>query len=183
MAQKEFGRRQAQPVGGSAPTRAPEASSAPSPGATEALALADAPSRSATRNVMILASVGGLVLVMALGAAYGLNAAISSGDGAAESKQECRGQPDCANQYNVALTCGSSDEPKSVSVIAADAQAAERKAERYNRDCRSRHAMFVTSLIRSAAYSAYGGQRADEPVSNASRNTTTTRRVWRFRRR
>ncbi len=181
MAQKEFGRRQAQPVGGGAPTRAPEASSAPSPDATEALALADAPSRSAARNVMILASVGGLVLVMALGAAYGLNAAVSSGE--AQSKQECRGQPNCANQYDVALTCGSSDEPKSVSVVAADAEAAERKAERYNRNCRSRRAVFVSSLIRSAAYTAYGGQRADQPSNYASRNTTATRRVWRFRRR
>jgi hypothetical protein len=123
-----------------------------------------------------------LVVVLALGAAYGLNAAVSSGDGATESRQECRGQPHCANQYDVALACGSSDEPKSVSVVATDAEAAERKAERYNRDCRSRRAVFVSSLIRSAAYTPFGGQRADDTASHASPKTTT-RRAWRFRRR
>ena len=112
-----------------------------------------------------------------------MRSGVSHNDGAAESKQECRGQPTCANRYEVALSCGSSDEPKSVSMIAPDAEAAERKAERYNRACRSRRAMFVESLIRSAAYTAYGGQRADEPSNHTSRNSTATRRVWRFRRR
>jgi hypothetical protein len=189
MPQREFGRRQAQPAGGRAfpSTRTVEASAAPSPNLGpdpgQALALADAPSRFATRSVMILAGVGTMVLVLALGAAYGLNAAISSGDTVAASQQECRGQANCANQYDVALTCGSSDEPRSASVIAADAEAAERKAERYNRDCRSRRAVFVSSLIRSAAYTAYGGQRANEPAAYASRKSTTTLRMFRMRRR
>ena len=81
------------------------------------------------------------------------------------------------------LTCGDSDEPKSVSVVAVDADAAQRKAERYNGNCRSRRAMFVTSLIRSAVNTAVSGQRYEEASARHVGSGTSVRRVWRFRRR
>jgi len=183
MALREFGRRQALPAGAHSAT-ATGASPAASADLNGALALADAPSRSATRSLVVLAGVGALVVVMALGAAYGLSAAISPGNGlAAADSRQCNGQAGCVNQYNVALTCGASEQPKSVVVEASDAEAAQRKAERYNRDCRSRRVVFVTSLIRSAVHTALSGQRVDEPERHASRNATPARRAWRFRRR
>jgi hypothetical protein len=70
-----------------------------------------------------------------------------------------------------------------VVVEASDAEAAQRKAERYNRDCRPRRVVFVTSLIRSAVHTAFSGQRADEPGRHAGRKAMPARRAWRFRRR
>jgi hypothetical protein len=181
MAQKAFGRRQSVLSAGAERPAASEASSAGSDGLSEALADADAPSRSAMRSVMIVGAVGSVIVVMALGAAYGLNAAVSSNDGTVEAKQECRGQPNCINQYDVALTCDDSTEPKSVSIMARDADAAERKAERYNRNCRTRRVTFVTSMIRSAVRTTFGGYRYEEPSARYASRRTTTRRMGRFR--
>lgn len=50
-----------------------------------------------------------------------------------------------------------------MSVIAADAEAAERKAERYNRECRSRSVVFVTGLAKNAAANTFGAARVPEP--------------------
>jgi hypothetical protein len=131
---------------------------------------------------MILAGVGALVVVTALGAAYGLSAAVAPGDSpAAASAQECSGQDGCVNRYNVALACGG--ESRTVTVEARDGEAAERKAERYNRDCRSRGSVFIGALVRSAAISAIQQRRAVEPDRRATRSTTTATRRWRFRRR
>ena len=142
----------------------------------------------------ILAVVGALVVCTALGAAVALNAATGTdGPAAAEvaaAPQECRGQAGCSNEYSVALSCGGNDEPRAVSVQAADREAAERKAERYNRDCRSNGAVFVAGLIRTAANTAFRGPQA-HANRNAEHNTTTAssnstasgRRSWRFRRR
>ena len=69
----------------------------------------------------------------------------------------------CTNQYDVALSCGSSEEARTVSVIAADTEAAERKAERYNRECRSRSVVFVTGLAKSAVANTFGSARGPEP--------------------
>jgi hypothetical protein len=181
MAQEGFGRRQVLPAGTHS-ANATGASPAASVDVREALALADAPSRAATRSVMILAGVGALVVVMALGAAYGLNAAVSSNAAPAAAKQECRGaQPGCVNQYRVALACGASDEAKVVVIEARDAEAAQRKAERYNRNCSSRRAVFVTSLARSAARTAFGGDRYQGSSRKYTNRSTGTRRTWRFR--
>jgi hypothetical protein len=180
MAQKAFGRRRPLPAG-TGPSAVSDTPSAASPDVGAALALADAPSRSATRSVMILAGIGGLAMVLVLAGAYGLNAAISTGDSTAQSQQECRGQPNCLNQYNVALECGASDEPKLVTIEARDSEAAERKAERYNRSCRSRSAVFVTSLIRSAARTAIDGYRYEDSRPIYTYRARATRGVWRFR--
>ena len=145
-----------------------------SPNPTAALALADSPSRSATKSLLMLATVGGCALVFALGATYAFSSAWTGES--FNAQQECFGQRDCSNQYRVSLECGD-DQAKSVDVIAADAEAAERKAERYNRDCRARRSAFVASVIRSAAVNTHHG-RASEPAQATSH---VRRRAWRVR--
>jgi hypothetical protein len=166
MAQKTFGRRQPVvsapvPVAGPPPEHA---------GLGEALALAEAPSRSAVRSLCILAAAGVLVVVAALGAAYAVSAAMPGEQVASE--QECRARPDCANRYRVTLSCGTSDGPKPVEVLAADAEAAARKAERYHRECRAHGSTYLASVIRTAAVDAHDGR---------SNRTSSGRVRWRFR--
>jgi hypothetical protein len=173
MAQKTFGRRQPAPsAGGDMP--ATDSASRLSPDLSAALALADTPSRSATKSLLILAAVAGCVAVLAIGVAHAVGSAWTGES--SNAQQECFGQRDCSNQYRVSLECGD-DQAKSVDVIAADAEAAERKAERYNRDCRARRSAFVASLIRSAAVNTHHGR-----ASEASQATSNVRRrAWRVR--
>lgn len=137
----------------------------------------------------IIAAVGGLVLLVALGGVFALSAATDSGatpstQPAAVASGECHGKTDCANEYSVALSCGGSAEARTVNVVARDAEAAERKAERYNRDCRSRSVLFVTSFTRSAASSAVRAVHAEEPPRKvAADNDSRSRTRVRFRRR
>jgi hypothetical protein len=143
--------------------------------------------RSAGASVVILAAVAGLLMLVVVGGVVALNAATSTGRAApkeaAATPQECHGLADCTNQYSVALSCGSSGEARTVSVVAADAEAAERKAERYNRDCRSGRAIFVTNVIKSAANGAIVGAGAKEPAKAGNAKRTTGNSRFRVRRR
>ncbi len=171
MAQNDFGRRQS--TFGTRADGLASRSDAPASGTT------------AVRSMGILAAVGGLVVIVAIGGAVALNAA--TGAGSTTSTQppvaafkECRGQADCANRYSVALSCGSTD-ARTVSVVARDPEAAQRKAERYNRDCRSRTAVFVTNLVRSTGVGAARMVQAQETPRRISNGGGRTR--FRFRRR
>lgn len=176
MAQQSFGRRQS--------TLETDANRQASPGD----AAASGGNRTAVKSVGILAAVGGLVAIVAIGGAVALNAATGAGTatpvqpGTVASK-ECRGQDGCANQYSVALRCGSSDEARSVSVVARDAEAAERKAERYNRDCRSRSVVLLTSFGKSPAFSSAREMRPEEPLRKVASNSSSRRTGFRLRRR
>ncbi len=114
-------------------------------------------------SIAILAAVGGLVALTALGGVFAYRGTTRAEPAAltqqAATQRECHGQAGCTNQYDVALSCGSSEEARTVSVIAADAEAAERKAERYNRECRSRSVVFVAGLAKSAAANTSGSAR------------------------
>lgn len=178
MVQKSFGRRSS-------------SREAPAPAAPP---VSDAGS-TAGRSVAILAGVTGLVVVMALGLAFAFNA-VANTDSEAVARAEvpaqdsltqeaqCRGQSGCTNQYDVKLTCGNSEEPKSISVHAADAEAAQAKAERYNRDCRARGASFVAAFIKSGARNAVGVSRTAEAAPRVADNGASSRRPrLRFRRR
>ncbi|NJO24039.1 MAG: hypothetical protein HC868_15355 [Sphingomonadales bacterium] len=134
----------------------------------------------------ILAAAGGLVVLVAIGGAVALNAATGAGSTtpsqpAGAASKECRGQADCANRYSVELRCGTTEEARTVSVVARDAEAAERKAERYNRDCRSRTAVFVRSLVRSTGVGAARVVHAEETPRRISNRGSRAR--YRFRRR
>ena len=85
---------------------------------------------------------------------------------------ECRGKPDCKNEYSVELRCGEGDEPKTASVVASSVEAANVTAERYNRGCRARRTFFAavitqgpsgTSKVAAAALAA----TASEPVRSS----------------
>src|SRR5262245_12400288 len=110
MAEKSFGRRQAQPR-----------SSAASP-ATSRTGQGDAPATSdgapARRSVAVLAGIACVVTVAAAGLAFALSSA-DEPQGADESsvtspsaeRTECRaGQDDCTNAYEVKLACTGQDE-------------------------------------------------------------------------
>jgi hypothetical protein len=133
---------------------------------------------STRRSVAILAGIAGVVTVAAGGLAYALNAA--TGDSG--TRDACRPGQKCTNQYQVSLSCGSQQEPKSITVNAGSADAAEAKAERYNRGCRARGSRFLASVIHNAAKSYYGGSRAGDTRA-ADDDTPKRRRAWRFRRR
>jgi hypothetical protein len=174
MAQTTFGRR-------GAPTRSRPAS--PDRTAASAAAgddpLATETGSSTGRTVAILAGIAGVVTVAAGGLAYGLNAV--TGD--TGTRNPCRpGQPGCTNQYQVSMSCGSQQEQRSISVNAASPDAAEAKAERYNRGCRARGSRFLASVIHNAAKSYYSGSRAGERRV-AEDDAPKRRRAWRFRRR
>ena len=146
-----------------------------SPHLTAALALADKPEPVGHQIAAdCLPRSAAVPLVFALGATYAFSSAWTGES--FDAQQECFGQRDCSNQYRVSLECGD-DQAKSVDVIAADAEAAERKAERYNRDCRARRSAFVASVIRSAAVNTHHG-RASEPAQATSH---VRRRAWRMR--
>ena len=179
MAQQGFGRRQS--TSHAVADRSATARSA-SPPELGRNSLAANANRSAGKSVMILAAVGGLVLLTALGGVFSYSAATRAGAAAppqqtAPTPRECRGQADCTNQYNVALTCGSSDEARTVSIVAIDAEAAERKAERYNRECRSRNIVFVTSLAKSAAANTFGAARVPEPSRHLTDHKASSSKV------
>lgn len=148
----------------------------------------------AGRSVAILAGGTGLVVVTALGLTFAFNAVANTDSEAAQRAEvaaqepltqeaQCRGQSGCANQYDVKLTCGNNEEPKSVSVHAADAEAAQAKAERYNRDCRARGASFVAAFIKSGARNAVGVSRAAEAGPRVAENDASRRPRLRLRRR
>lgn len=188
MAQQTFGRRQSVMPDG---TRGKTASGQTALGSlpdSESHSPAEKTGRSAGKSVLIVSMVAGLVLAAALGVASALNRAdVPSGDGLAATEQvaapqqECFGQPDCANQYRVALSCGG-DEHRSTTVESADAEAAERKAERYNQGCRTSRAVFV-GVVRTAGYGALNPYRSAEPSARYAAHGTSTGRTWRFRRR
>jgi hypothetical protein len=117
MAQQGFGRR-----GIASPAAADAPSGRHHP-------LAAGAKRSAGASVAVLAAVAGIVMLVALGGVVALNAATSSTRTVTKEPAvplECRGEPACANQYSVALACAS-DEARTVSVVAADADARSAK--------------------------------------------------------
>ena len=172
MAQKDFGRRQCS----SRSDAARPATSGP-----PASALPAGQGASTRRSVTVLTIVVGLVVAAAAALALALSAAARTDNGAAP-QIECRGQANCTNRYNVKLRCGSNEEPKSVSVLAPSTEAAEAKAERYNRGCSARGASFVAMIVKDAATSHYRGSHASEQRT-ADNDTPKRRRAWRFRRR
>jgi len=173
MAKTTFGRR-------GAPTRQQPAS----PDRTAAAAatghdpLATPAGASTGRSVAILAGIAGVVTVAAGGLAY----ALTSVGGDAGAANACRPGQKCTNQYQVSMSCGSQQEQRSVSINAASPDAAEAKAERYNRGCRARGSRFVAKVLHDAAKSYYGGSRAGE-TRTAEDGTPKRRYTWRFRRR
>jgi hypothetical protein len=155
-------------------------------------ALAVVESRSAGKSMAILVAVGGLVAIAALGGAVALGASTSTApatpsQATVTTPKACAGQTDCANQYSVALSCGRSEEGRIVSVVARDAEAAERKAERYNRECRARGVSFVAVLARGTAAnpnpSAVRTAVARQPESPRHASSGGTRTRARARRR
>ena len=153
-------------------------------------------SRSSGTSIAILVAVGGLVALTALGSVLAYRGTTRAEPAAftrqaAATQRECNGQVGCTNQYDVALSCGSSEEARTVSVIAADTEAAERKAERYNRECRSRSVVFVTGLAKSAVANTFGSARGPEPsrhhtdhkASSSKVSDSGSRTRLRFRRR
>ena len=189
MAQQDFGRRQSQPRNDS------DTSGAGRRAAREngrSFSATDA-GRSPGKSITILTAVGGLVVFAAVGGVFAFNAATRAAPAqqhivAAAAPSECRGQADCSNQYDVELSCGSSGEARTVSVVAIDADIAESKAERYNRECRSRSVVFVSSMGKSTAVNAVTAARnladrkaADHKASNtkASNSGSTRPRLGR----
>jgi hypothetical protein len=179
MVQKSFGRR--------------------SPAREAAVAAAPAPHSGSTsgRSVAILGGVTGLVVVTALGLTLAFNAVANTASDIETTAQadvvvqdtlaqeaRCRGQSGCTSQYDVKLSCGSSEELRSISVHAADAEAAQAKAERYNRDCRARGASFVAVFMRSGAGSGVRvSPAAAAPTRVADNGAGGRRSRLRFRRR
>lgn len=177
MAQQDFGRRQSQPRNDS------DTSGAGRRAAREngrSISATDA-GRSPGKSIVILTAVGGLVVLAAVGGVFAFNAATRAGAApapqqtvAAAAPRECHGQADCSNQYDVELSCGSNGEARTVSVVAMDADIAESKAERYNRECRSRSVVFVSSMGKSTAANAVTAARnlADSKASDHKASNT-----------
>jgi hypothetical protein len=78
---------------------------------------------------------------------------------------ECRGKPDCKNEYSVELRCGEGEEPKTTSVMATSAEAASITAERYNRGCRTRRTFFLAVMTPGGAPSSAKVAAAAAPVA------------------
>lgn len=183
MVQQGFGRRT------SSPRAAAETAARPTRVTGSSTTTADAPSSAAARSAAgrsaaILAGVMALVVAAALGLTFAFNAvAKTDSEDTVAEEARCRSQSGCTNRYEVALGCGSSEEPRSVSVLAADAEAAQAKAERYNRDCRARGASFVAIFTKSGARSAVASRVAEAAPRTADSSATRRRGRWRLRRR
>lgn len=188
MAQQNFGRRESQPRS-DADTSASGRRAARENGRTFS---AIGAGRSPGKSIVILTAVGGLVVLAAVGGVFAFNAATRAGAApvprqadAAAASRECRGQADCRNQYDVELSCGSNGEARTVSVVALDADIAESKAERYNRECRSRSVVFISSIGRSADVNTVAAARnvADSKAADhkASNNKLSSSGSVRFR--
>lgn len=142
--------------------------------------------RTAGASFGIVAAVGGLVMLVALGGVFVVSAATGSGSAAPAppapaALNECRGSVECVNEYSVALRCGSSEDARTVTVVARDSDAAERKAERYNRDCRSGSVLFLQSLAKSAAVNAVRAARAEVPTGKIASERSVARSGSRVR--
>jgi hypothetical protein len=88
---------------------------------------------------------------------------------------ECRGKPDCKNEYSVELRCGESEEPKTTSVVATSAEAAGVTAERYNRGCRTRRTYFLAVMTPGAPGTARVAAAAAAPVAKAAEPVRSSR--------
>jgi hypothetical protein len=186
MAQQNFGRRESQPRS-DADTSASGRRAARENGRTFS---ATGAGRSPGKSIVILTAVGGLVVLAAVGGLFAFNAATRAGaapvpqQADAAVSRECRGQADCRNQYDVELSCGSNGEARTVSVVALDADIAESKAERYNRECRSRSVVFISSIGRSTGVNTVAAARniadskaADHKTSNSKLSSSGSIRV------
>lgn len=92
---------------------------------------------------------------------------------------ECR-KPDCKNEYSVELRCGEADQPKSTRVVASSAEAATMTAERYNRGCRARRAVFVALLTPGASGTSKAAAPAtDRKATGTARSSRVGRRMRR----
>jgi hypothetical protein len=142
MAQTSFGRRHA-------------SSQQPAPSAS-------APAEGSSRVVVLSSAAASFVAFAALG--YFLAPSDTSRfDGAASAPSitdarpappECRGKPDCKNEYSVELRCGETGEAKTTSVVAPSAEAAGVTAERYNRGCRTRRTAFLAVIVKGPSHIA-----------------------------
>lgn len=94
---------------------------------------------------------------------------------------ECRGKPDCKNEYSVELRCGEGDEPKTARVVASSVEAASVTAERYNRGCRARRTFFAAVMTQGPSGTSKAAAAA--PVAKASGPVRSFRGGRRGRRR
>ena len=94
---------------------------------------------------------------------------------------ECRGKPDCKNEYSVELRCGEGDELKTASVVASSVEAASITAERYNRGCRARRTFFAAVITQGP--SGTSKVAAAAPAAKASEPVRSSRGGRRMRRR
>jgi hypothetical protein len=187
MAQQNFGRRENQPRTDVDPSAAGRraAREGGSFRATDS-------GRSPGKSIVILTAIVGMVLLAATGGVFVFNAATRAGAAPAPQEivaaapRECRGTADCSNQYDVELSCGNG-EARTVSVVAVDADIAESKAERYNRECRSRSVVFISSIGRSTGVNTVAAARhiADSKAADhkASTSKSSSRSSTRMRRR
>jgi len=136
---------------------------------------------------LVPVAIGGVAVAVA--AAVGLFLAFSNAGAktsvvVAVPEPACQGQDGCTNKYDVTLSCGSQDEPRTVSIAAADESQAQDIARRYNRGCRARGAVLVASFIKTAGGNAFGAPAAAAaaaPPKAAHRRATRVRTAWRRR--
>jgi hypothetical protein len=123
--------------------------------------VATPPAEGSSRAVVLSSAAASFVAFAALG--YFLTPNTSRIDEAASAPNitdarpgpsECRGKPDCKNEYSVELRCGESGEAKTTSVVAPSAEAAGVTAERYNRGCRTRRTAFLAVIARGPSHIA-----------------------------
>jgi len=181
MAQKSFGRRHL-------PSQTDAMRPDPSTPASDAGQSRSEGSGTRGRTTVVISSA--LASILALGAlGFGLAPNVEThvndhASGAGVEKRvptglECSGRAAaCTNQYSVELSCGENDEPKTITVVAANAEAAGSTAERYNRGCRARRASFVAALVRNATHNVSRSLTRSADTDRPSR-----RRGWRLRRR
>lgn len=166
MAQNSFGRR-------NAPSGAPSAT--PS---SNSIRSADSSADGSSKAVVLSSAAASFLAFAALGyfltpsGTTRLDATPSAPEitDARPAPVECRGKPDCKNEYTVELRCGEGEEPKTTSVMATSAEAASVTAERYNRGCRTRRTFFLAVMTPGApgttkvAAAAAPVAKAAEPV-------------------
>jgi hypothetical protein len=170
MAQKGFGRRH---------SVLPGAAQAGGSGqATGAQPAASRLGSAAGRSILAFVAV----IAIGAGGAFALSSAFNAAAKvyhrpAAAVERECRVGEKCTNKYAVRMTCGANEEPKSIRVVAADAEAAQQKAERYNRGCRVRGVSFVSRVMKNVATHVFRNRSRVEV-----RDTRPSGgRRWRFR--
>ena len=168
MAQNSFGRRNAQLGASSASSSSsiqPAASSAG--GSSRAVVLS-----SAAASFLAFAALGYFLTPSGTARVDTAPSAPKIAD-SRSAPAECRGKPDCKNEYAVELRCGEGEEPKTATVVAASVEAASVTAERYNRGCRARRTFFLAVMTPGAsgtskvAAAAAPLAKAAEPVRSS----------------